>query len=877
MRELGLSGVVRGKVRRPTVPDESAPRPADLVDRDFRAPVPNRLWVADLTYVRTWYPPDEGGLHLRDVAIRTMTLKEEPLYRHASWRNMLLLFAAVLLAIGGIAAVADHDTNGDRKIDKIELIAAMNLYLFEDALTKAEVIDIINHYLFDIELEPPAAEDTWRGITVAPEDRCSDYHADDYSYPPSVEPLIVESMGGIVYGPYTGTYFDAITETDIDHIVARSEAHDSGLCAVDDEDRRAFSRDLVNLTLASPSVNRHQKSAKDAAEWLPDLNACWYADRVVQVRQQYGLTVDEAERDALEGVLSDCTSTAMVIVTAPTPTPTQTPTPTPTQTPTASLSLSAMVKQVRPAVVRIQASSGSGSGVIFQTQGRTGYVVTNHHVVEGEVQVSVVVNDSTTYRGSVLGTDSVRDLAVVSICCGSFQALSFGNAAALQGGEEVVAIGYPLGRALPGPATVTRGIVSAVRYDSRHRSDVIQIDAAINPGNSGGPILSVAGEILGIVTSRVEGYGGRPTESLAFAISGTTVQQQIPTLLAGSPAPTPTPTRRPTATPIPGQTSNFGPTSGELRHDPSDRLFVLEYANVSIADMIVETTFVNPYLAASNEWDYGFLFRRQNTRAIYFSVTSDRRWHLSWRDTSITDTTQLVDEGTIPTFDTSAGGRNHLRVVAIKERVWLFVNGEFVSALDLPDVIGPGDIAVITGAWEGNEVAGAVTRFENFQGERLSRRYGPAEGKLEKEPGIISGHGSGVWTRDLVAEVEFVNPQGSDWYYGFVIRNPEFNRLEVIGLTDKAWWFHQTRDVGDDEYTLVADGYLSDAGISLLSRDHLLIIAIEGAGWLFVNDRLVAKLDLSHNQTSGGIGTMGDFYAGDQGSPSFENFNVWAP
>ena len=54
MRELGLSGVVRGKVRRPTVPDESASRPAGLVDRDFRAPVPNRLWVADLTYVRTW-------------------------------------------------------------------------------------------------------------------------------------------------------------------------------------------------------------------------------------------------------------------------------------------------------------------------------------------------------------------------------------------------------------------------------------------------------------------------------------------------------------------------------------------------------------------------------------------------------------------------------------------------------------------------------------------------------------------------------------------------------------------------------------------------------------------------------------------------------
>ena len=140
-----------------------------------------------------------------------------------------------------------------------------------------------------------------------------------------------------------------------------------------------------------------------------------------------------------------------------------------------------------------------------------------------------------------------------------------------------------------------------MRYDSTHRSDVIQTDAAINPGNSGGPLLSLSGEILGINTFRYdESQSGRPTEGLGFAISGTTVQQQIPTLLAGPPAPTPTPTRRPTATPVPGQTSDFGPTSGELRHDPSDGFIKTEYANVSIADMMVETTFVNPYSAASN-------------------------------------------------------------------------------------------------------------------------------------------------------------------------------------------------------------------------------------------------------------------------------------
>ena len=69
-------------------------------------------------------------------------------------------------------------------------------------------------------------------------------------------------MGGIIYGPYTGTWFASTSETDIEHIVARSEAHDSGLCAADAATRRRFASDILNLTLASPSVNRSQKSGK---------------------------------------------------------------------------------------------------------------------------------------------------------------------------------------------------------------------------------------------------------------------------------------------------------------------------------------------------------------------------------------------------------------------------------------------------------------------------------------------------------------------------------------------------------------------------------------------------------------------------------------
>ena len=169
----------------------------------------------------------------------------------------------------------------------------------------------------------------WQGITVAPEDRCSPYDPDDYPYSPSVEPRIVQDLGG-VYGPYTGKWFESIKETDIEHIVARSEAHDSGLCAADDATRAEFASDLVNLTLASPSVNRHQKVDKDVAEWLPDLNQCWFVARTIQVRLEYGLTIDQAEADAADMVLSGCESTDMVVLPpAAAATPTARPTPTP--------------------------------------------------------------------------------------------------------------------------------------------------------------------------------------------------------------------------------------------------------------------------------------------------------------------------------------------------------------------------------------------------------------------------------------------------------------------------------------------------------------------------------------------------------------------
>ena len=525
--------------------------------------------------------------------------------------------------------------------------------------------------------------------------------------------------------------------------------------------------------------------------------------------------------------------------------------------------MSEMIKQVRPAVVRISSRSGTGTGVIFDTVGETGYVITNYHVVEGQTSVNVTIGDSDTHDGRVLGVDTVRDLAVVSICCGAFTSLVFGDSSSLDPGDEIVSIGYALG--IQGSATVTKGIVSAVRYDPTYQAQVIQADASINFGNSGGPMLSLDGLVLGINTFKRVGAG---VEGLGFAISAETVLERIPVLREGTALPQPTPTVRPP------RDGSWGPASGELRHN-SDNFIETEYAGVSIADMVVEATFVNPYAASDDPWDYGFILRSATDLPfLQFVVSSNRRWAVM---TGVEAPYERIASGTVSGLDTGAGGQSRLMVVATGERGWFFVNGDLMAAVDLSSASQSGDIAVITGAYSGDEVDGASTRYEDFQGYSLKRRYGPSDGSLiREEEDRVSAHWSGVWARDLIVEADFVNPTGNDWDYGFIIRNPEFNRLEVIAFTDSAMWFHQTRDLGDDDYTEMASGQVPKSLTTPAKRNHVLLIAIRGVGWLFINDELISKIDLSHNLDEGGVSALGNFWNDHRAELEFRDFSVWS-
>ena len=175
--------------------------------------------------------------------------------------------------------------------------------------------------------QPLSAEQTWRGLRIAPEHRCAPFDRNAYPYPQSAERRIIDTLGGRIYGPYEGRHFRSARETDIEHIIAVSEGHDSGLCKADSATRTRFAQDLLNLTLASPEINRCGRGGKcgfDAAEWLPPKNRCWFAGRILDIRRKYHLTIDRREAQILDRVLSRCPHQTMILYR---PTPSQTPPP----------------------------------------------------------------------------------------------------------------------------------------------------------------------------------------------------------------------------------------------------------------------------------------------------------------------------------------------------------------------------------------------------------------------------------------------------------------------------------------------------------------------------------------------------------------------
>ena len=202
-----------------------------------------------------------------------------------------------------------------------------------------------------------------------------------------------------------------------------------------------------------------------------------------------------------------------------------------------SRALIGAVELVAPAVVSVDvhqrgskpgrrspAQAGSGSGFIFATDG---LILTNSHVVEHASAIDVVLPDGREERADLVGQDPDTDVAVLKISASDLAAVAFGNSQELRPGQLVIAIGNPYGF----QHSVSAGVVSALGRTLRARSgrlidQVVQTDAALNPGNSGGPLVTSAGQVVGVNTAIIAGGQG-----LSFAVPINTVTSVLPALL----------------------------------------------------------------------------------------------------------------------------------------------------------------------------------------------------------------------------------------------------------------------------------------------------------------------------------------------------------
>ncbi|HAT4313294.1 TPA: trypsin-like serine protease [Clostridium perfringens] len=206
-----------------------------------------------------------------------------------------------------------------------------------------------------------------------------------------------------------------------------------------------------------------------------------------------------------------------------------------------ALTVPQVVEKVTPAVVGVSTKSlvrdqffnvkeqeGLGSGFIINEEG---YVVTNYHVINGAQEVKVIFSDGKEVNAKVINYDAERDIAVIKITDDVKMPgiAQLGDSSTVKAGEEVIAIGNPLGKEFS--STVTKGIVSSpnrkMKTENGNVLDYIQTDAAINPGNSGGPLINSKGEVIGINTAKKV---GEDIEGIGFAIPINEVKTRLGSL-----------------------------------------------------------------------------------------------------------------------------------------------------------------------------------------------------------------------------------------------------------------------------------------------------------------------------------------------------------
>ena len=191
-----------------------------------------------------------------------------------------------------------------------------------------------------------------------------------------------------------------------------------------------------------------------------------------------------------------------------------------------------------PSIVTVQnldgefGQAGSGSGVIIRSDG---FIVTNHHVIDGADTLKVIMSDGLSYPAELVGSDSLMDIAVLKVRADDLPHIRFGSMERLRTGEPAIAVGNPLG--LDGGPSVTAGVISAFDRSlvtnpltGESLYGLLQTDAPITRGSSGGALLDVHGRLLGITTAI--GLSDVGAEGLGFAVPANLVERIVDDLMS---------------------------------------------------------------------------------------------------------------------------------------------------------------------------------------------------------------------------------------------------------------------------------------------------------------------------------------------------------
>ena len=551
-----------------------------------------------------------------------------------------------------------------------------------------------------------------------------------------------------------------------------------------------------------------------------------------------------------------------------------------------------MTEESRASVVEIRTSSRGGTGWIYRVD-RNGkaWILTNEHVIRGSRSVSVRLSDGSGNRtGTVTGQDDIRDLAVVTICCNArWKALPTVTTTDIRVGSDVAILGFP-GRRIVTGLSVTTGVISSFDFHGESRSWLIQTDAAVNPGNSGGPLMNAAGQVIGIVSSRLDPILG---ENIGYAIAMRTVGEELDYLEVGRNvrAATSTPTPRATRLPTPGPSS--GGVSGVLVHDPDDGYIGCansRYETSVISHSTVDSAaFLRFQVPDVGEWSLGFLYHDPRgggeTSAVTFIYgygprdVRARHWVRDGGEFLHDPPTKEIPRGTLKT---GPGEMNELVFRTTSSGSFLRLNDEIVIEVPTSQLVRRVGTSRLCVGFHSEEVEPYSIRYEDLrtkfdrEGWSGTMAVGDLDDSFIECPtdrwqnGYIADSVIDSW---VLMDLRF--PTVDKWSIGFVYHSIRgYNSRTIIEGNDRSrYTFHATDR--DGEFERGAESWIAPSKFRS-GRNILEFETTAGGSWLRLNGEKILDVPASDLTRRVGSTKLCINLIADEGIYTISYSNLWA-